>query len=266
MISSCILDWTVGFALMRHRPCSMLYPKPCQNSRALLPVVLDPFATVHDEPSIAGILSDSEDISSAAEAPKAEPATDEAALSPEMLFDDVTETTEDGPLIMTGMDFSVDTSDTSGVTSESFVHLEADMTDFSESPTHSEDGPPSLADTFSIFYKIARIHVVIRELRPGTKIAGTCPDPMDDRDWKGAEKVEVFVRLRTILEETAKTLNGDVADSVVRLAQTLADYESIVGQKPPHRLVIGNRAGPKMTVEEQTPGRVRCGPERCVFS
>ncbi|MEE2786076.1 MAG: hypothetical protein VX589_01985 [Myxococcota bacterium] len=238
-----------------------------ENPHALLPVVLDPFATVHEDKSVsldASSLSASASGSSqndpnlSVDAPNVlgdeSPirATDESALPGALWVADVTTTTEDTPVIMSGNQATGGGTETASVTIQSFEHSFLDGTDFTDSTTQPEHGPVTDGADFGVFYKIARVHMVVRELRPDTRVAGSCPDPVSDRDWVGAEKVEVFLRLRAILVEIMPTFSGLLHEAVVGLVEILSGCEDVIGKKPPHRLVIGHRAGPKMTAEEES--------------
>lgn len=117
-----------------------------------------------------------------------------------------------------------------------------------------------------LFYDVARAFVVTRDLRPGEKMEAECRLPSTNDDFKGLEKRAIYrtlaARMRTHLDQTVRPLEAGLdADNkpgfylLVSRAETLIDViteaDQVVGEKPPERFVIGNRARPKMSPAEE---------------
>ena len=136
-----------------------------------------------------------------------------------------------------------------------------------------DDIPPDedakFADTTGAlkqFYDVARAFVVTRDLRPGEKMESPCSLPSTNDDLRGLEKKDIYViladRMQTHLDAVVRPLEaGMAADNragfflLISRAETLIDViraaTHVVGQKPPERFVIGNRARPKMSPAEE---------------
>ena len=117
-----------------------------------------------------------------------------------------------------------------------------------------------------LFYDVARAFVVTRDLRPGETMESPCSLPSTDDDLRGKEKKDIYViladRMQTHLDTAVKALESTVDDEnrpgyflLVSRAEALVDViraaDEVVGQKPPERFVIGNRARPKMSPAEE---------------
>lgn len=117
-----------------------------------------------------------------------------------------------------------------------------------------------------LFYDVARAFVVTRDLRPGETMESPCSLPSTNDDLRGKEKKAIYRiladRMRSHLDTDVKALESTVEASnrpgyylLVSRAETLVDViraaDEVVGQKPPERFVIGNRARPKMSPAEE---------------
>ena len=93
--------------------------------------------------------------------------------------------------------------------------------------------------------------MVSRDLRPDETVPGTCPHPLTGEDMAGGSKAAVFVAIRDAVAAGMVNASGSLRLAVEELFSVLLGCESVIGQKPPECLVIGNRGRAKMTSEEQ---------------
>lgn len=117
-----------------------------------------------------------------------------------------------------------------------------------------------------LFYDVARVFIVTKDVRPGESVEAECRLPSTDDDFKGVDKKDIYTRLRARMVEhlvgTVQAARDGVdednlpgyarfVDSAVALVRTLDGAEDIIGVVPPGRVVIGNAGRPKMSPAEE---------------
>ncbi|MCA9540257.1 MAG: hypothetical protein KC620_15270 [Myxococcales bacterium] len=112
-----------------------------------------------------------------------------------------------------------------------------------------------------LFYDVARVFLVTRDLRPGEHLEAEARLPSTGDEFTGLEKRPIYLKLR---ERMVAHMVGDVVAANADLSAderpgfalflhrasalvgVLDNAENIIGTKPPERFVIGNQGRPKM--------------------
>ena len=117
-----------------------------------------------------------------------------------------------------------------------------------------------------LFYDVARVHMVTRDLRPGELLEAACDLPSTGDSFLGLAKRAIYHRLQQRMREHIDSTVLGAAEKISpenqpgfrlflhraqELAQTYLEADEVVGSKPPERVVVGNVGRPKMSPDEE---------------